>query len=64
MRYRVDLKGGGYISYDQSDEKKAWKIYEERGIRILRCDDIFDDGVVIDGMMIVNDYTRNSINEN
>lgn len=64
MRYRVDFENGGYASYDQCDKEKAWEIYHERGIRIRQCGDIFDDGIVVAGAALFEDYTRNIYAEN
>lgn len=63
MRYRVDLEGG-YVSYDESEREKAFALYQERGIRIRRCRDIYDEGTVIDGLPIVEDNTRRPWDEN
>jgi hypothetical protein len=56
MRLRVDLERG-YVSYDESQSEKAWELFRERGIRIRKCKDVFDDGVVIEGKPIVVDMS-------
>lgn len=56
VRYRVDFQYG-YISFDESDSERAFELFRDGGIRIRRCADIFDDGVVIDGSPIVKDLT-------
>ena len=61
MRYRVDFTGG-YISYDESEYDQALATYEERGIRMLECDDIFDDGRLVKGQPVVVDYSNESKN--
>lgn len=61
MRYRVDLEYG-YISYDESEYETALATFKERGIRIRKCEDIFDDGTVIEGKPIyldLSDATEN-----
>lgn len=63
MRYRVDFEYGGYASYDCSEVEKAWEVYYERGIRIRKCNDIFDDGIVIDGKPIFEDHTSEQWNK-
>lgn len=64
MRYRVDLEGSGYISYDESDRDKAYEIYHERGVRIRLCSDIYDEGTVIEGEPVFCDLSRDYYNEN
>ena len=61
MRYRVDLDYGN-ISYDEKDYDKAMELYKERGIRILRCNDIFDDGTLLEGAMVFEDHSNDSFN--
>lgn len=61
MRYRVDLEYG-YISYDEKDKDKALALYEERGVRLRRCKDIFDDGLVIAGPPVFEDHSNASLN--
>jgi hypothetical protein len=63
-RYRVDLEYGGYVSYAEENYDKALQLYEERGIRLRECKNIFDEGHVLFGEMIVEDLTRdkNTIN--
>lgn len=58
MRYRVDLEHGGYISYDVGDYNKALEVYREEGIRIRQCEDIHDEGIVIEGEPIYVDLTK------
>lgn len=55
-RYRVDFEGG-YISFGQQDYDKALKFYKERGIRLLKCKDIFDEGTLIEGSPIFLDLS-------
>jgi hypothetical protein len=55
-RLRVDF-AGGYVSFDDSERDRAWEFYRERGIRIVRCSDVFDEGIVVDGAPIVIDLT-------
>lgn len=57
MRYRVDLEYG-YISYDEKDHDKAVEMYRERGVRLLVCRDIFDEGTVIAGPPVISDLTK------
>jgi hypothetical protein len=65
MRYRVDFdNGSGYISLDGSEWDKALQLYQERGIRIRQCKDIYDEGVVIMGAPIIEDRSREPWNEN
>jgi hypothetical protein len=59
-RWRVDFEYG-YISLDISEKEKAWELYRERGIRIRRCRDLFDDGVVVAGKPLVVDLTRSEL---
>lgn len=54
MRWRVDTKFG-YISFAECDERKAFVYYQESGIRLRRCKDIFDEGVVVAGQPIIED---------
>jgi hypothetical protein len=56
MRYQVDLPYGS-ASYDERDTDRAWDLFQEEGIRIRRCRDIFDEGTVIAGSPIVQDLT-------
>ena len=56
IRYRVDFENG-YASYDSSEYYKALKLYEERGIRLRECKDLFDEGVVIMGAPIFEDLS-------
>ena len=63
MRYRVDFDSG-YASYDESEYHKALELYADRGIRLRRCKDIYDEGIVIMGEPIVEDLTRNRATEN
>jgi hypothetical protein len=63
MRYRVDLESG-YVSYDSKDYEKALQLYNERGIRLRQCKDIFDEGIVIMGSPIYEDISRNRAVEN
>ena len=55
-RWRVDLPSG-YISV--ASEEKARDIYAERGdaIRIRKCRNIFDNGIVVKGLPIFVDLT-------
>lgn len=65
MRYRVDFStGSGYISLDESEYDRAVELFKERGLRLRRCKDIHDEGVVIMGSPIFEDLTRNRHNEN
>lgn len=65
MRYRVDFKNGaGYASYDESDYMKALEMYAERGVRLRRCRDIHDEGIVIMGEPLVEDLTSTPWNDN
>jgi len=65
MRYRVDFENGsGYASYDESEYAKALELYKERGIRLRKCRDIHDEGIVIEGAPIYKDVTRNRAIEN
>lgn len=59
-RFRVDTKYWS-ASFDESEKDKAWEFYrsEEKAIRIVLCEDIFDEGVVLDGAPIVQDFTAN-----
>lgn len=63
MRYRVDFEYG-YVSFGEQDVEKAWELYHERGIRIRRCRDIFDDGQLLAGAPIVEDRTVEKWNLN
>ncbi len=49
MRYRVDLNYG-YASYDETEKEKAFDLYDREGVRLLECDDLFDD----DGFVIAD----------
>ena len=49
MRYRVDTLYG-YASFHSSEEAKARECYEREGLRLRHCVDIYDDGVVIEGL--------------
>ncbi len=72
MRYRVDFgieQDGevvetGYASYDESEYDKALSLYQERGVRLRRCKDIHDEGVVIEGAPILEDLTRYDYDDN
>ncbi len=56
-RLRVDLKWST-VSFAEVEEQKAWDLYyEEDGIRIVLCEDIFDEGTVLAGAPIVHDLT-------
>lgn len=61
MRWRVDFEFG-YASY--SDEARARDVYREQGgVRLRRCRDIHDEGVVVEGPPIVVDLTpRTEVN--
>lgn len=56
-RWRIDLEYGSYISLDISEGEKAWELYRERGIRLRRCRDIFDEGELVAGQPVVVDLT-------
>lgn len=58
-RYRVDFKFGGYISLDESEYDKALSLYKEQGIRLRYCNDVFDEGIVIEGPPVYVDLTLN-----
>lgn len=64
MRYRVDFEYGGYASYDESEYERALKLFQEQGVRLRRCRDIHDEGIVIAGPPIIEDITREPWNEN
>ncbi len=49
MRYQVDTRYG-YVSYDESDEAKARALYEDEGVCLRLCADLFDHvGVILEG---------------
>lgn len=48
-RYRVDTQYG-YISYGAQDFEKALETFNECGIRLRVCKDIFDKGHIIAGL--------------
>ena len=50
-RFRVDTISG-YISYGAQDYEKALQAFQEGGIRLRVCRDIFDDGRVVAGLPI------------
>lgn len=56
MRFRVDMKYG-YASFSTDDAEKAYALYEQEGIRIRLCKNIFDEGDVIEGLPIVQDLS-------
>lgn len=49
MRYRVDTRWG-YASFGEDDEQKAREMYEDSGVRLVRCKDLNDEGEVIEGL--------------
>ena len=55
-RYKIDLEYG-YVSYDEKDYDKAMELYKSEGIRLRKCSDLFDEGVVIAGKPIIQDLT-------
>jgi hypothetical protein len=71
MRWRVDTGiGDSYVSYSDDEKQKAWDLYEElttttsrKGVRIRKCRDIFDDGLVIKGPPIIRDLTEKFLND-
>lgn len=42
-RLRVNRKNG-WASYSYQDYDKAFQMYEEDGLDLLLCEDLFDDG--------------------
>lgn len=56
MRYRVDLRYGS-ASFDEKDLDKAHALYEREGIRLSVCSDLFDEGIVIDGLPLEVDVS-------
>jgi len=63
-RYRIDTLYG-YISI--TDEKLAWEIYKDptyNAIRIRKCKDIYDEGIILDGKPIIEDFTRKPWEQN
>lgn len=54
VRYRVDTRYG-YISYGSQDYDKALKYFQDEGIRLRLCKNIFDDGHVIAGEPLPED---------
>ncbi len=63
MRYRVDLPHG-YASFDESEEEKAFDLYEAEGYRLRRCKDIFDEGEVIEGLPLGVDWQNRPSEKN
>lgn len=63
MRYRVDLENG-WVSYDASEYDRAYELYKERGIRLRQCQDLGDEGTVVEGAPIFEDFSRQKWNEN
>lgn len=57
MRYRVDTRFG-YASFDEKDAKRARELYEQEGIRLRRCRDLFDEGEVIEGLPLGVDFDK------
>lgn len=49
MRFRVDTRYSS-VSYDEKDEALAWALYEAEGHRIVLCEDLFDEGIVLAGL--------------
>lgn len=49
MRWRVDTLFG-WASFDEADWEKARQMYDESGIRLRRCEDLGDEGVVVAGL--------------
>lgn len=58
IRYRVDFENdSGYISLAEHEYSKAVELFKERGVRLRKCKDIHDEGIVIMGAPIVEDLT-------
>lgn len=57
MRWRVDTRCG-YASFDEAEEERARALYEDEGIRLRRCDNIFDEGVVVEGLPLGIEFER------
>jgi hypothetical protein len=57
MRYRVDLRYGS-ASFDKRDYPRAKALYDEEGLRIVKCHDLFDqDGEVLEGAPLGVDFS-------
>lgn len=59
IRYRVDFIHG-YASFSEKEKHKAYEIYNDKSynaLRIRKCDDIFDEGVVVVGSPVYEDRT-------
>lgn len=56
-RLRVDFEHGGYASFAEEEQERAWEAYRSipGALRIRRCESIFDEGIVLDGSPIVVD---------
>ena len=57
-RWRIDTKYGGYVSLDVSQEDKAWELYYQMGVRLRKCDNIHDEGIVIAGLPLFLDLFK------
>jgi hypothetical protein len=62
-RWRVDTEYSS-VSFDDSEEEKAWYFYRIHGIRMVKCSDLFDEGVVVAGAPIVKDLSYDTYNHN
>lgn len=57
-RWRVDFSHG-YVSFDEADKEKAYEIFETdpNAIRLRKCEDIFDEGIVVAGAFLYEDIS-------
>ncbi len=55
MRWRVDTRFG-YISFDESEEGKAREHFEREGVALRRCDDIHDEGEIVEGWLPAGEW--------
>lgn len=56
-RWKIDTASGASISLAYDQEKLAREIYQECGIRLSLCENIFTEGDVIEGTPIVKDLS-------
>ena len=64
-RWRVDFKHG-HASFSEDDYEKAKAMYDDpawEAIRLRKCENIFDDGFVVEGMPLYKDLTEKFLSD-
>lgn len=63
MRYKVETKYG-YASFDEKDKHKAMQLFEQEGVRLFKCKDIHDEGLLLQGPPVIEDLRLTNQLEN